>query len=253
MRQLIGFIKKDFLIEKHYRLHFITKIFGILFQLTIFYFFSKLVSEDFFPFLFLGILFSKTFNFALSNLTETIRQEQYWQTLEPLFLSGIKPLKLTILFFVSKFIFFLIELLIFMIFGYMFFKINFGFTKFILIIFILLINLICFCGIGFFSAGFVMMFKRGDPVNWFLSNLVDLLSGVYFPVVILPDWLCNISYILPTTYGLKFLRDTVLNEPFESVNVYILIFTGIIVAIFGYMFFRYTIYFCLKKGSLSHY
>jgi ABC-type polysaccharide/polyol phosphate export permease len=55
-----------------------------------------------------------------------------------------------------------------------------------------------------------LRFKRGDPVNWLVSGSFDLLSGVYFPLAVLPKTLRLFASALPTTAALNAWRDTLL-------------------------------------------
>jgi ABC-2 type transport system permease protein len=43
---------------------------------------------------------------------------------------------------------------------------------------ILILTIICFCSLGIISASFIMIFKRGDPVNWVFGSVSALLGGV---------------------------------------------------------------------------
>lgn len=61
-------------------------------------------------------------------------------------------------------------------------------------------------GVGLMSAGVVLVTKRGDPIHWGVTTVVSLLSGVFYPVEILPEPLQHLARLLPTTYGLHALR-----------------------------------------------
>lgn len=59
---------------------------------------------------------------------------------------------------------------------------------------------------GILSAAFTIVFKRGDPVVWFVNSVGFLFCGVFFPISVLPSWLQFVSYLLPVTYALRALR-----------------------------------------------
>jgi ABC-2 type transport system permease protein len=61
-------------------------------------------------------------------------------------------------------------------------------------------------GFGLASTGIVLVSKRGDPITWVLTTLTGLISGVLYPVAMLPDWIQKVSYALPTTQALAALR-----------------------------------------------
>jgi len=65
---------------------------NLLFQITIFYFLSRIIKGyDYFSFVLVGILFSRFFQFWIGVFSENIRMEQYWGTAENLFMSPSRP------------------------------------------------------------------------------------------------------------------------------------------------------------------
>jgi ABC-2 type transport system permease protein len=75
---------------------------------------------------------------------------------------------------------------------------------------ILVLTIICFSSIGILSASFIMVFKRGDPINMLLMGTSELFGGVLFPIEVFPGWLQNISHILPITYSVNGMRHALL-------------------------------------------
>ena len=75
---------------------------------------------------------------------------------------------------------------------------------------ILILTIICFSSIGILSASFIMVFKKGDPINMLLMGTSELFGGVLFPIEVFPDWLQIISHILPITYSVNGMRHSLL-------------------------------------------
>ncbi len=81
--------------------------------------------------------------------------------------------------------------------------------------------------IAYLVIGFVMLWAAGmilasavlnmNRSSMFLSDgiagVVYFLSGVVFPLSILPKWLLPISHVLPTTYWLEGMRRAILGKP----------------------------------------
>ncbi|WP_226363200.1 ABC transporter permease [Pseudonocardia sp. ICBG1142] len=61
-------------------------------------------------------------------------------------------------------------------------------------------------GLGLTGCGALLVTKRGDPVKWTVVTVTTLLSGVAYPVTILPEWLQLIAGFLPTTIALDGMR-----------------------------------------------
>lgn len=69
-------------------------------------------------------------------------------------------------------------------------------------------------GIGLIGASlfFLLEVKSGqDPVTWIYQYLIQIVTGLYVPITVLPKWLATIGSILPQTYTFSAMRSTVLN------------------------------------------
>jgi ABC-2 type transport system permease protein len=67
--------------------------------------------------------------------------------------------------------------------------------------------------VGILSAAFIIYFKRGDPVNFFISSAGFLFGGVLFPAsaeVMGP--LAGLSRFVPITYANRVVRQSLLQE-----------------------------------------
>lgn len=69
-------------------------------------------------------------------------------------------------------------------------------------------------GLGLMGASlfFLLEVKTGqDPITWVYQYLVQLVSGLYIPLVFLPGWLRAIGQVLPQTFTFAAMRLLVLN------------------------------------------
>lgn len=71
---------------------------------------------------------------------------------------------------------------------------------------IFLLTLATTLALGIFSAGFIVLFKQGDPLTAAISGLSWLLSGVLYPKEILPPWVQEVARFLPATHTLEATR-----------------------------------------------
>ena len=74
----------------------------------------------------------------------------------------------------------------------------------------LALSVISFASIGIIAAAVIMVVKRGNPVTVIFASVANLVSGVYYPVEVLPDWLQVISRLMPLTYALRLMRKALL-------------------------------------------
>ena len=57
-----------------------------------------------------------------------------------------------------------------------------------------------------------MLFKRGNPVKWLFVGIAGLVSGVMYPVSVLPTPLQWLARTVPVTYSLEGMRAAMLGH-----------------------------------------
>jgi ABC-type polysaccharide/polyol phosphate export permease len=75
---------------------------------------------------------------------------------------------------------------------------------------IIVLSLVAGLAIGTLSASLKVLAKQGDPILFVYGLLVQIFSGVFFPVETLPVSLRWISWLIPHTYAIAALRQAVL-------------------------------------------
>lgn len=66
-----------------------------------------------------------------------------------------------------------------------------------------------FIGISLFTASLLTLSRSARLLMNFIDMPICFLSGMFFPVEILPKYIQYISYILPTTWGIKVVKNAV--------------------------------------------
>jgi ABC-2 type transport system permease protein len=66
-------------------------------------------------------------------------------------------------------------------------------------------------GIGMMTAAYTLFAKQGNPILLLFVTFSIFISGVVFPVAILPPAIRLVADALPLTYSLQALRLTMLN------------------------------------------
>ena len=89
---------------------------------------------------------------------------------------------------------------------------------------ILLVGSISFLGFGIMAAVLPLLFpERGEEMTFVISSILLLVSGVYYPISVLPDWMEPLATISPATYVLEGMRATILNgEATSSLGRFVL-------------------------------
>ena len=77
---------------------------------------------------------------------------------------------------------------------------------------ILVIASVSFFGIGMMTAVLPLISpEKGAQLGFVAQGLLLVVSGVYYPVTVLPGWMQSISKISPATYALRGIRHSILD------------------------------------------
>jgi ABC-2 type transport system permease protein len=77
---------------------------------------------------------------------------------------------------------------------------------------VLMVASISFFGIGMMTAVLPLISpEKGAQLGFVAQGLLLVVSGVYYPVEVLPEWMQAISVISPATYALDGIRDAILD------------------------------------------
>lgn len=76
----------------------------------------------------------------------------------------------------------------------------------------LLVGSLSFIGVGMMAAVLPLLFtERGAEMTFVISSVLLLVSGVYYPVSVLPGWMQPVARVSPATYVLEGMRAAVLD------------------------------------------
>jgi ABC-2 type transport system permease protein len=113
-----------------------------------------------------------------------------------------------------------------------------------------------FTGLGLLAAGTTMLVRRLNPVANIVGSLSFFLSGVLYPVSVLPGWLRAIGRLLPLTHALALLRGALLigagPAALKESLLALLLFSAVL-APAGVAVFVFALRRARADGSLSHY
>jgi ABC-2 type transport system permease protein len=267
LRKAAAFIKRDFQTEISYKSSFLMSIVGMFFSVLTFFFISKLFGSaaaphlqeyggEYFPFVLIGIAFSTFLGVGLGTSAAAIREEQMLGTLEAMLITPTRASDITIYLSMWSFVFSSFNILVYLLIGRFVFGLRFYVAQPWLILLIFFLSIMSFSSLGIISSSFVMIFKRGDPVNWLVSSSFELLGGIYYPISILPAPLKAISHLLPITYALRALRGVLLaGYSFSQIKTEMLALVAFAVVLFplSIILFEFALKWAKRDGSLSQY
>jgi ABC-2 type transport system permease protein len=153
---------------------------------------------------YLGIIFE--------ILTETVAWERWEGTIEYTFMAPLsRPIHL---FGMGAFAIVYGVIRAVLLFGVvaLFFDLNLSHANFAAALVVLLVASISFIGIGMMTAVLPLISpEKGTQLGFIAQGLLLVVSGVYYPVEVLPQWMQWISVISPATYALDGMRDAIID------------------------------------------
>jgi len=267
---VLSFIVRDAKIWWTYKFWLLLDISGIILFVVTYYLFSLITTAQqiqeagymvggYFTFALIGIAFQEYVHFAVQSINESIREEQWNGTMETI-LSTVTDFKIFLLgevcfsFIVSSAVL-LMSLLVGLALGAKFYVTPFSILTTVILTILLIAS---HMDIGILSAGIIMKIKQGNPVTWAFSWISQLVSGVFYPLGLLPWYLEWIGRAFPLTYSLdgirlclqsgKDLTSPVILSDIISLIIFVVIATPIALYVFkiGYDAAR-------RDGSLGQY
>ena len=193
---------------------------------------------------------------GLGGIAGKLREEAMTGTLESLL---VTPTKIKILLLgmgLWNFIFASLDLFLYFFLGVVFFKIDISQINILSTLVIFFFTIVAFSSLGLISGSFILVLKRGSPINWLVDTLSGLLGGVYFPISVLPKYLQAVSSWIPVTYAIKGLELAVYQgAPLGQLSgdVTKLILFAVILLPLGIFSFNYALRRAKTEGSLVRY
>ena len=267
MRLLVkiwAFLVRDFLSDVSYRFAFVLQLVGMFFAVTVFYYASRMVNPategldgvEPFPWLLVGVAFQVYFSTALYAFAAKVRSEQMLGTLEAMLVS---PTPTSVVIFASTawdFAWGALRLFVYLFGAVFFFGVKLSVASPLALGLGVALTLLSSTGIGMLSASFILYFKRGDPINFFLSAGTTVFGNVLFPSKVLPSAVQWVSDWLPMSWSLQVIRGALLKgKTFEDLAAplgRLAILTAILIPL-GLLGARIAIQKAKRDGSLVQY
>jgi ABC-2 type transport system permease protein len=196
---------------------------------------------------YLGIIFE--------ILTETVAWERWEGTIEYTFMAPLsRPIHL---FGMGLFAIVYGVVRAVLLFGVvaLFFDLDLSHADFVAALVVLLVASIPFIGIGMMTAVLPLISpEKGTQLGFIAQGLLLVVSGVYYPVDVLPEWMQLLATISPATYALDGMRDAIVEGQGLSTmgdEIWPLIVIGIVSIPLGLEVFRRGERYAKKHGKLK--
>lgn len=206
-------------------------------------------------FLIIGALMWGFLSVVFHEVSEAVSWERWEGTIEYTFMAPI--LRFTHLAGSCSFaiIYSMLRILIVLALMPLFFDIDLSNVNVITAIVTMIVASISFLGLGLMAAVLPLMStERGSYATHILGSLLMLISGVYYEVDVLPNWIRPLSVISPGTYTLRTMRAAMMHN--ASVidrlpDLIILLVIGVILVPLGLWVFHLGEIYAKKTGKLK--
>jgi ABC-2 type transport system permease protein len=196
---------------------------------------------------YLGIIFE--------ILTETVAWERWEGTIEYTFMAPLsRPIHL---FGMGLFAIAYGVVRAVLLFGVvaLFFSLQLSNANFAAALLVLIVASISFIGIGMMTAVLPLISpEKGTQLGFVAQGILLVVSGVYYPVSVLPQWMQWLAKISPATYALDGIRDAIINGAGVSAmwpNIWPLLIIGAVSVPLGLEVFRRGERYAKRHGKLK--
>jgi ABC-2 type transport system permease protein len=168
-------------------------------------------SQELVLYLAVGTLVWAYLSAIFDNIGETIQWERWEGTIEYTLMAPVRRTTQMIGVSVFAMLYGLIRTVL--LFGAiaLFFDLDLGRANYVGTLIILLVGSISFVGIGIMASTLPLLYtERGGQMVFVISALLLLVSGVYYPVAVLPGWMQWFARLSPATYVLDGARAAIM-------------------------------------------
>lgn len=214
---------RDLAVARSYRLSFIIQLFEMLLGVTAFYYLSRFIQSpeltrslpqggSYFSFALVGVAFFDYLGVSLSAFDQSLEEAKQNGTLESLLVTQTSLPVILAGSALYPFALLSLRTVAYLGWGVLLFHFPATQANWLGAVLVLAASILAFVGLGVLSASYTLVFKRGNPVKWVFAGVAGLVSGIMYPVSVLPAPLRWAGRLLPVTYSLEGMRAALLGH-----------------------------------------
>lgn len=219
----VGVCRRDLALFLTYRLRLLSTMFTTSVSLTLFYYISRLISarsfsspERYYAYVVIGLVILTILTSTVAMPIATLRQELLTGTFERMVLAPFGPVRCILATMLFPLLLALFTSLFTIAFATAFFGLQLQWSTAGAGLPIALLGAVAFAPFGLLMAAGTVLLKQAHAATMLLITVLTVLSGVYFPVLLLPHWLQWLSNIQPLTPAVDLLRHVLVGTPLRQ-------------------------------------
>jgi ABC-2 type transport system permease protein len=219
LRAASAVVRRDWLITISYRTRFVTHLLSVFFSLVLFHFISRLVHvssfaspDAYFAFVVVGLISLQVLNSTLHVPPGALRQELVAGTFERFLLSPVGGVLGIVSMMLFPFLFALASAVAMLILAGLVFGIHVHWQTLPLVVPVGLLGAASFAPFGVLFLATVLLAKQAISGATFVVAFISIVSGLYFPVSLLPGWMRWMADVQPFTPAVDLMRNVLVGS-----------------------------------------
>ena len=215
----LGILARDWIVFKSYRMQFFGQIVSVFLGLALFYFLSHLVSfksfgshSNYFAYVVLGMIMIEVLQSTMMVATG-LQGELVAGTFERVLLSPFGGVAAVLSMMIFPFFSACVSAIVTLLFAIVVFGLHIHWATAPAAIPIAMLGTGAFTAFGLIFACSAVLFKQVVGGAGLMLTGIALVSGLYFPIALLPAWLKWFSSVQPFTPTVELLRHTLVQTP----------------------------------------
>jgi len=267
LRKVLACFRRDLAIARSYRGAFVYEIMETLFGVATYYYLSRFVQSDelsrvlpaggdYFAFALVGVAFYDYMTVSFDLFEDSLQQARQNGTLEALLVTETSLATQLAGACMYPFALLALRTVVYIGWGVLLFGFPVAEANWSGALLVLVVSIASFAALGVFSAAHLLLFKRGSPVRWLFLGVAGLVSGMIYPVSVLPDWLQIVARFIPVTWSLEAMRGALLEgAPFAALwpAIQILLLFAVVLLPLALGAFSWALRRTRITGTLTHF
>jgi ABC-2 type transport system permease protein len=260
---VLALVRRDYLLTASYRFSLVLDLFFGVVHLVIFYFISRTFQNattaqlqgapSYFAFAAVGIALTVVIEAASTGLAQKIREEQLTGTLEVLLGQPVTEAELATGLAGFPFLFATVRAALYIFIAGLFLDVDLSRTSWLGFVCVLFAAGMALSCLGVLLGALVLVLKRGEVLAGLFTFALGLVSGAFFPISVLPDWLQPIGKVVPTRFAFEGLRRALFGGAGWGGDVGWLLLFAVVSAPIGVWIFSKALDYAKRAGTLTQY
>lgn len=263
MSALAALARRDFLLQRSYRLALGFDLAWGVIDLVLYYFISKVVgpvteadlqgAPSYFAFAVAGILMALVVGSATADIASRIREEQLTGTLELLCAEPLRSVQLAFGTAAFPFAFAIARVALYTGIAVVLLDLPTAEVDWVGVAVILALGGLAFVGLGILAAAVTVVFMRGASIVDAVIFGMTFVSGALVPMSVLPGWVEAIGSLMPTAPAFEGLRDALFVGSGWGPEALILMGVAVVLVPLSVLAFDAALRHARRRGTLSQY